>query len=126
MLFSSSRVWAVSLIALLLQPLAAQERANEAMIAKIRAEAFDRGRVLETFDHLANVIGPRLTNSPAHKQSVRWTVDTLKSWGLSNVHTEPWDFGRGWTLERFSIEMLEPRYMPLTGYPKGWSASTSG
>ena len=22
--------------------------------------------------------------------------------------------------------MLEPRYMPLTGYPKGWSPSTSG
>ena len=22
--------------------------------------------------------------------------------------------------------MIEPRYMPLTGYPKGWSGSTAG
>ena len=124
--FHSSRVWAVSLVAILLHPVAAQERADEAMVARIRAEAFDRGRVLDTFDQLANVIGPRLTNSPAHKRSVQWTVETLKSWGLSNVHTEPWEFGRGWTLERFSVEMLEPRYMPLSGYPKGWSGSTSG
>ena len=126
MAFHSLRMWTVVLLVILLHPVVAQERADEAMVGKIRAEAFDRGRVLETFDQLANVIGPRLTNSPAHKRSVQWTVETLKAWGLSNVHTEPWEFGRGWTLERFSIEMLEPRYMPLSGYPKGWSASTSG
>ena len=113
-------------VALLTVPVLAQEPVDTAMVAKIRAEAFDRGQVLDTFNHLANVIGPRLTNSPAHKRAVAWTQDTLKGWGLSNVHAEPFDFGRGWTLERFSIEMLEPRYMPLTGYPKGWSASTAG
>jgi hypothetical protein len=118
--------FSVALALVCAMPLAAQERADEAMIAKIRAEAYERGKVLDTFDQLANVIGPRLTNSPAHKRAVQWTADTLKSWGLSNVHTEGWDFGRGWTLERFSIEMLEPRYMPLTGYPKGWSAPTNG
>ena len=126
MVIHASRLVAVSLAAILIQPLAAQDRADEAMIEKIRAEAYDRGRVLETFDQLTNVIGPRLTNSPAHKRSIQWTTETLKAWGLASVHTEPWEFGRGWTLERFSIEMLEPRYMPLTGYPKGWSASTSG
>jgi hypothetical protein len=121
-----SRVLALLAAATFVQPLVAQERVDEAMVAKIRAEAYDRGRVLETFDQLANVIGPRLTNSPAHKRSVQWTSETLKSWGLANVHTEPWEFGRGWTLERFSVEMIEPRYMPLTGYPKGWSAPTNG
>src|SRR5690606_25503603 len=33
---------------------------------------------------------------------------------------------RGWVLERFSIEMLEPHYMRLIGYPKGWSPATNG
>ena len=111
---------------LLTVPAAAQEPVDVAMVAKIRAEAFERGQVLDTFNQLANLIGPRLTNSPAHKRSVAWTQEKLRAWGLANVHTEPFEFGRGWTLERFSIEMVEPRYMPLTGYPKGWSGSTSG
>ena len=121
-----ARVTLCLLVALLTLPIAAQERVDPAMVAKIRGEAMDRGKVLETFDHLANAVGPRLTNSPAHKRAVAWTQETLKGWGLSNVHAEPFEFGRGWTLERLSIEMIEPRYMPLTGYPRAWSPSTSG
>jgi hypothetical protein len=113
-------------IALLTIHVGAQGGNTADVVAKIRAEGYERPKVLETFDQIANVIGPRLTNSPAHKRAVAWTQDTLKSWGLSNVHAEKWDFGRGWTLEKFSVEMLEPRYMPLTGYPRAWSASTSG
>jgi hypothetical protein len=116
----------VVLSLLLTVPVIAQEPVDTAMVAKIRAEAYERGKVLDTFNQLANIIGPRLTNSPAHKRSIAWTQDTLKGWGLANVHALPFDFGRGWTLERFSVEMVEPRYMPLTGYPKGWSGSTSG
>jgi carboxypeptidase Q len=113
-------------VALLTVAAFAQEPVDTAMVAKIRAEGMDRGTVLDTFNHLTNVIGPRLTNSPAHKRSVAWTQERLRSYGLTNVHAEPFDFGRGWTLDRFSVEMIEPRYMPLTGYPKGWSAPTSG
>jgi hypothetical protein len=119
-------LFSLSLVAVLVLPAIAQEPVDSAMIARIRAEGLDRSRVLDTFNHLANVIGPRLTNSPAHKRAVAWTQEQLKAYGAANVHTEPFDFGRGWTLERFSVEMIEPRYMPLTGYPKGWSASTSG
>lgn len=115
-----------SLIALLTIPLIAQEPVDATIVARIRSEGYDRSKVLDTFNQLANVIGPRLTNSPAHKRAIAWTQETLKAWGVSNVHPEPWEFGRGWTLERFSVEMIEPRYMPLTGYPKGWSASTEG
>ena len=113
-------------VALLTLPVIAQEPGTAAVVAKIRAEGYERSKVLDTFDQIANVIGPRLTNSPAHKRAVAWTQDTLKTWGMSNVHAEKWEFGRGWTLEKFSVEMIEPRYMPLTGYPRAWSASTSG
>jgi hypothetical protein len=117
---------ASTLLALITVPLLAQDAGDAATVARIRSEAYDRGKVLDTFDQLANVIGPRLTNSPAHKRSIAWTQETLTSWGLSNVHAEPWEFGRGWTLKRFSVEMLEPRYMPLSGYPRAWSPSTNG
>ena len=107
-------------------PGAAQEKVDFSVIEKIKAEGMDRSKVLETFDQLTTVIGPRLTNSPAHKRAVAWTADTLKAWGMSEVHTEPFPFGRGWTLDKVSVEMIEPRYMPMIGYPRGWSPSTPG
>lgn len=106
---------------------AAQEPVDTAMAARIRSEGYGpNSTVIETFQHLVTVIGPRLTNSPAHRRSVAWTEERLKAMGLANVHTEGWEFGRGWTLTRFSAEMVAPRYMPLIGYPKGWSPSTAG
>jgi carboxypeptidase Q len=120
-----TRVLTAVVVALVVMSGRAQQP-DDAIVARIRNEALERSKVLDTFNQLANVIGPRLTNSPAHKRAVAWTEETLKSWRLGNVHTEPFEFGRGWTLERFSVEMIEPRYMPLIGYPRAWSPSTSG
>lgn len=103
-----------------------QEPVDQAMVAKIREEGLRRSKATDTFNHLTVVIGPRLTASPAYEAAVKWTSETLRAWGLSNVRTEPFPFGRGWTLERFSAELLEPRYLPLIGFPSGWSPSTSG
>src|SRR5256885_5496520 len=104
----------------------AQENVDSAMIAKIRAEGLQHSQVMDVFDYLVNVIGPRLTASPAYKTAVDWCRNMLVSMGFDNVHLEPWEFGRGWQLEKLTVEMLEPRYQPLIGYAKGWSPSTSG
>jgi carboxypeptidase Q len=106
--------------------IAAQDRVDFGVIEKIKAEGMERSKVLETFDHLVTVIGPRLTNSPAHRRAVEWTQQQFKAMGLSEVHTEPFQFGRGWTLNKLTIEMIEPRYMPLIGYTRGWSPATPG
>jgi hypothetical protein len=113
----------VSFVAALCVAVAAQDMG---MVEKIRAEGMDHSKVLEPFDYLTTVIGPRLTNSPAHKRAIAWTQDQLKALGLSDVHAEPFQFGRGWTLNKISVEMVEPRYMPLIGYAAGWSPSTPG
>ncbi len=107
-------------------PLGAQERIDREVVEKIKAEGFENSHVMEVFNHLTNVIGPRLTASPGYRDAVEWTRDRMIEWGLEDVHLEPWEFGRGWSLERFSVEMLEPRYLPMIGYPKAWSASTNG
>ena len=44
----------------------------------------------------------------------------------ANPHLEPFEFGRGWSLEALTIEMTAPRYMPLIGYAEAWSPPTSG
>ena len=104
----------------------AQEPVDREMVERIKAEGSERSRVGELFNHFTNVIGGRLTASPAHREAVEYARGRLEGWGLDNVHLEAWEFGRGWTLERCSIEMLEPRYLPMIGYPHGWSASTDG
>jgi hypothetical protein len=103
-----------------------QEPVDRAVIAKIRDEGLNRSQVEATFAHFTEVIGPRLTGSPAYKTAAEWARDKLKAWGLADPRLEAWEFGRGWTLEKFTLELVEPRYMPLIGYPEAWSPATAG
>ncbi len=94
------------------------------VIAKIRDEGFNRSQVMATLSYLTDVIGPRLTGSPQLHRANEWTRDKMTSWGLVNAHTEPWGFfGRGWSLKRFSAQIIEPQDIPLIGFPKAWSPS---
>src|SRR5512143_394039 len=99
---------------------------DRAMIGKLQDEARAHSHVLESYRTLTEVIGPRLTGSPGFKRAVDWARDRLREWGLSNVTVESWPFGRGWTLEKLTLEMTQPRYFPLEGYPEAWSPSTRG
>ncbi|HPV76214.1 MAG TPA: hypothetical protein PLX31_15020, partial [Gemmatimonadaceae bacterium] len=78
-------------------PLAAQqpERLDYQMLGRIRDEGMQRSQVMDIVSWLADVKGPRLTGSPGFKAAGDWTIETLKKWGMSNVHYEPWSFGRG-------------------------------
>ncbi len=96
------------------------------VFAKIRAEATEHSQAEPVFDMFTIGIGPRLTASPAHKRAAEYARARLAGYGLSNARLEPWHFGRGWTLEKLTIEMVEPRYLPLIGYADGWSSSTNG
>ncbi len=111
---------------LLASPVRAQEIVDRDVIAKIRDEGMNRSQVLKVFTHFTEIIGPRLTGSPQVKAASEYGKTRLGEWGLDNPRLEAWEFGRGWSLEKFSIEMIEPRYVPLVGYPEAWSASTAG
>ena len=101
----------------------AQDTVDRDMVDKIRREGLDRSQVYAMFGHLVTNIGPRLTATPGYKAAADWARAQLSKWGLKDPRLESWEFGRGWTLEKFTIEMVEPRYMPLIGYPEAWSAS---
>ncbi|HEX3083008.1 MAG TPA: M20/M25/M40 family metallo-hydrolase [Pyrinomonadaceae bacterium] len=101
-----------------------QQPAEDPMIAKIKDEGMNRSQVMQTLSYLTDVIGPRLTASPGMKRSNEWTRDTLAKWGLQNAHLESWGpFGRGWSLKRFSAQVVSPQDIPLIAYPKAWSPS---
>lgn len=104
----------------------AQSTADREVLDRIRAEGLQHSQVEKVFSMLTADIGPRLTASPAHKRAAEFVRAELASYGLDNPRLEPWQFGRGWSLEKLTLELVEPRYMPLVGYADGWSASTSG
>src|SRR5271154_259113 len=91
-------------------------------IDRIKEEGLKRSQGMATLSYLTDVIGPRLTGSPNLKRANEWTRDKLAAWGLANAHLEAWGpFGRGWSLKRFSAQVVEPQCIPLIGYPKAWS-----
>lgn len=114
------------LFAVLGLTLAGLQEPDAGVLQKMRQEGFDRSQVGATFDHFTTVIGPRLTGTPAYKAAAEWSKAKLTEWGLSNARLETWDFGRGWQLDGLTVEMVEPRYMPLIGYADAWSAATNG
>jgi hypothetical protein len=109
------------------RPASTQTPAANDPVARIRDEGMNRSQVMQTLSYLSDVIGPRLTNSPGMKRANEWTRDQMTKWGMQNARLEAWGpFGRGWTLKRFSAEVVEPLNIPLIAYPKAWSPGTNG
>src|SRR5262245_26170874 len=102
---------ASAFLLVLLASAAAQAPAD--IVARIRTEGMEHSQVQRVFDTLTIDIGPRLTASPAHKRAVEFARAELASYGLENARLEPWSFGRGWALEKLTLELVEPRYLPL-------------
>jgi carboxypeptidase Q len=101
------------------------EKVDTEVVNKIKEEGLKKSQVMETISFLTDVHGPRLTNSPQLRTAAEWTKGRLTKWGLENVHLEPWGpFGRGWSLEAFTANMIEPSFSPLIAVPKAWSPST--
>ena len=102
-----------------------EERVDRDAIKKIKEEGLERSKVMQTISFLTDVHGPRLTGSPQTRAAGEWTVKQLGEWGLVNAHLEPWGpFGRGWSLDGFTANMVQPSFSPLIAYPKAWSGST--
>ena len=114
-------------VALFAAALPAQESVDNATIERIKAEAMQRSKVMETMSWLTDVHGPRLTGSPITKRAGDWAISALKGYGLSNAHFETWGpFGRGWTNERFSFQGIAPQPFQIAAVPRAWSPSTKG
>jgi hypothetical protein len=105
----------------------AQDAVDSRIVAKIRAEGFQRSKIMPAVQHLSDVFGPRLTNSPNIKKAQAWTSELMKKWGLENVSVDPWgEFGTGWEVERYSVEMTSPTYDRLNAMPLAWTPGTNG
>jgi carboxypeptidase Q len=105
----------------------AQERVDLAVVERIRDEGMNRSQLEQLAHHLTDVIGPRLTGSPAMKRANEWSAQKFREWGLQNVVVEPWgQFGRGWEFVSYAGRIMQPHVHPLIAQPLAWTGSTRG
>src|SRR5258707_3549969 len=118
---------AFALVLALFAPLAAQSRPDADINARIRQEESSHSQIMKPLHMLADVYGPRVTGSPSLKAAGEWAIAQMQSWGFSNGHLEPWDFGHpGWVNERFSAHITAPVQDQLTCEVVAWTPGTDG
>ncbi len=121
----------VMAVSLLLPALAlgqAGTAAERTAVDRIRDEGMNRSQAMATMHYLSDVIGARLTNSPAQRRANTWTKEQLEKWGAKNAAVDPWgEFGKGWELKNFSASVKAgDEFVAFRAYPKSWSPSTNG
>jgi hypothetical protein len=109
---------------------AGSETINYVDINKIKAEGMQHSQVMDLCSWLSDVYTPRVTGSPAAQKAAEWAVAQMKAWGLSNVAIEPWvnrnGFDRGWTNDKFYMQVTAPERFPIPGTPTAWTPGTNG
>jgi carboxypeptidase Q len=120
----------IATLLLATMPLVAQEATEKidlAVLHDIKNQAFQHSQVMDHLFYISDVYGPRITSSPNHHAAAEWIVKRLQSYGLQNVHLEPWGpFGNSWQYKKFYGALVEPNYAPLIGFPLAWSPGTDG
>jgi len=73
---------------------------------------------------LTDVIGGRVTGSPAADKAVGFAVEALRDAGVDEVHTEKFTIPVGWSEGRTHLEILSPEPFPVRLVSVGWSPPT--
>jgi hypothetical protein len=115
-------------------PIAPPKSTNKA--APADAAALDRqllslasknSDIMTNLTYLSDIIGARLTGSEALKRANQWTADKMRSYGLANVHLEPWSIPVGWQRGYASARIIEPdNGHSLSVAAAGWTPGTNG
>ncbi|HEY9506887.1 MAG TPA: M20/M25/M40 family metallo-hydrolase [Gemmatimonadales bacterium] len=111
--------------AALAAPLEAQSTVDTAGSGALIAEALERSEVMENLRYLSDVIGPRLSGSPAMKRANEWTAQRFRDYGLT-ASLEPFDFGVTWKRGPLALRLTAPFDRAMTGHSWAWTAGTGG
>jgi carboxypeptidase Q len=94
-------------------------------VRQLLGDALLNGKAYAYDEQLADGIGPRLTGSANYMRAAAWAVETFKSLGLANVHTEDWTIPATWEPDGPATgHIISPVDHPLHIYSLGWSPST--
>jgi hypothetical protein len=105
----------------------AQESGATEVDRKILDEAKKASQIITNLTYLSDMIGPRLTGTAAAEKANKWAAERMKSYGLENVHLEPWTIPEGWLRGTVHARLLEPdngRTLSMASY--AWMPGTKG
>jgi hypothetical protein len=72
-------------------------------------------QVMDIAGVLTNTYGARLTNSASVKAAGEYARKKLVEWQLANVRLETFNFGNGWTNDKFSMKLVNEPTVDLPG-----------
>ena len=100
--------------------------ADSSHIAALIAEGTQRSRVEADLKYLTDVIGPRLTGSPAMRRANDWVGRKLIEYGADSVLLEPWPFGVSWERGPLTVRLLAPHSRRIEAGSWAWAPGTNG
>ncbi|OGU01985.1 MAG: hypothetical protein A2W29_09460 [Gemmatimonadetes bacterium RBG_16_66_8] len=98
---------------------------DTAGVGTLMDEGMNRSEVMKNLQYLTDVIGPRLTGSPAARQANDWAARRFQDYGLA-AHLEQWNFGGTWTRGPMWARLVLPRVHDLVAASWAWSPGTGG
>jgi len=106
-------------------PLGAQFGVDSAGAGVLIEHAMNRSQVMQNLQYLSDVIGPRLSGSPAMRRANDWTAQRFTTYGLTVV-LEPYDFGIPWERGTASLRVTAPFSRAITAHSWAWTQGTGG
>lgn len=106
-------------------PLAAQTGVDTAGAGVLIDQALNHSEVMKNLEYLTDVIGPRLTGSPATKNANDWTEARFKAYGLTGSQ-ETWQYGVAWERGPIAFRLEAPFPRNLTAHSWAWTEGTGG
>ena len=103
------------------------QAADDPVVHRIRHEGTANSQAMRYLQTLSDNYGPRFSATPNYLRAAEWAAGQLSGAGIEKAWLEryPTDVP-GWTLKKFTLELLEPRYELLTALPAAWSPQTDG
>jgi carboxypeptidase Q len=106
-------------------PLMAQSTVDTAGAGRLIDQAMTHSEVMPNLEHLSDIIGPRLSGSPAMRRANEWTASRFKEYGLT-AHLEPYEFGVTWERGDATLRLLAPFNRAVTAHSWAWTIGTDG
>src|SRR5215211_3535015 len=88
-------------------------------------QAMHHSELMQNLQYLSDVIGPRLSGSPAMRRANEWTASRFKGYGLTS-RLEPYEFGVTWERGRATMRLLAPFTRAITAHSWAWTEGTGG
>ena len=106
-------------------PLAAQSGVDTSGAGVLIEQALNRSEVMQNLQHLGDVLGPRLSGSPAMRRANDWTAERFRAYGLTAT-LEPYAFGVPWERGSASLRLTVPFSRAVDAHSWAWTEGTGG